>query len=701
MVATPEQGMEPMFCTIIQPLALCWGVSTGVSTTCAWMTAFVSRTVAEQAMPPLFFNVNHDSGTLLPAWSCSHCATTSYWQGDVVLAPDGVMPAAQEMPGGLSAMWMFQVRPGSNGPMATSLVAVAQVRIAVAAHGSLPVFVVVKWNWRPPPGCAHVGNPSARNHRGHGGVAEVGERRDPGWSVAHVTDDAGRIGCAEAVMESGAGAGIAEGQVVAGSRTVADVAGLLRQLRRRQARHRGGGALTYRALAASTGWSLGVIADYFNGNALPPPDRFDVLVQMLGASPVEQGALATARDRAEEHRRASRTRVRERPVPRQLPPDVPGFVGRAEHLAELAVPAAVWVLSGTAGVGKTALAVHWAHRARAAYPDGQLYVDLRGYHPDEPVSGADALAGFLRALGVPDRDIPVDLDERAALYRSTLHGRHVLVVLDNAGTAEQVYPLLPGGPSGTALVTSRDSLAGLVARYGARRIPVDLLPRPPVPPVPGPVLAGTGPGRAWLDAERATLVDVAAYTVGHGWPGHAVRLSATICRYLETAGHYFDAVTVHSHARQAARLVEDRAGEAHALRNLGMVRAHQGDHARGASYLRQALVLSNDLGDRTSRASTLTDLGTVAYLRHRYPEALSYHRQALALFREIGEPSGEAEALNGLGEVLLATGAPGRARAFHTAALALARRTGDRHERARASQGLAAAGLAGRNVSAG
>ena len=192
--------------------------------------------------------------------------------------------------------------------------------------------------------------------------------------------------------------------------------------------------------------------------------------------------------------------ARERPVPAQLPADVAAFTGRDVELAELdllltgaagsaetlaavgrpaisdaaAVP--IMVLAGTAGVGKTALAVRWARRAAAAFPDGQLYVNLRGYDPGAPVAPADALAGFLRALGLAGEDIPAGEDERAAAYRSLLDGRRMLVVLDNAASVEQARPLLPGSPSCLVVVTSRDSLAGLVARHGARRLALDMLP---------------------------------------------------------------------------------------------------------------------------------------------------------------------------------------------------------------------------------
>jgi DNA-binding SARP family transcriptional activator/tetratricopeptide (TPR) repeat protein len=168
------------------------------------------------------------------------------------------------------------------------------------------------------------------------------------------------------------------------------------------------------------------------------------------------------------------------PVPAQLPHNVPGFVGRQAELAELsrlvsldAQDTAIAVVSGTAGVGKTALAVHWAHQVKDDFPDGQLYVDLHGYGPEEPVAAADALAAMLRALGVEGAAIPVDLSERSARFRSRLDGRRMLLLLDNAATVEQVRPLLPGTSSCCAVVTSRDSLAGLAAREGAARIVVD------------------------------------------------------------------------------------------------------------------------------------------------------------------------------------------------------------------------------------
>jgi DNA-binding SARP family transcriptional activator/Tfp pilus assembly protein PilF len=176
------------------------------------------------------------------------------------------------------------------------------------------------------------------------------------------------------------------------------------------------------------------------------------------------------------------------PTPAQLPPDVPGFTGRDPELARLDAlveaasgepPAAVVFISavsGTAGVGKTALAVHWAHRVADRFPDGQLYVNLRGFdHAGTPTDPADALRGFLDALDVPAHRIPTNLNARVGLYRSLLADRRMLIVADNARDVEHVRPLLPGAPGCLVLVTSRHQLTGLVAAEGAHPLPLDLL----------------------------------------------------------------------------------------------------------------------------------------------------------------------------------------------------------------------------------
>ncbi|REE97625.1 tetratricopeptide repeat protein [Thermomonospora umbrina] len=169
--------------------------------------------------------------------------------------------------------------------------------------------------------------------------------------------------------------------------------------------------------------------------------------------------------------------------PAQLPADVQDFTGRRaalDRLDELVTldgprTALVTAIHGMAGVGKTALAVHWGHQVAGEFPDGQLYVDLRGYSDDATLTPVEALGRFLRALGVPDQRVPEDADERAALYRSMLSGRRMLIILDNAADPRQVLPLLPGSPTCLTLVTSRGRLSGLVARGGAYTIAIDVL----------------------------------------------------------------------------------------------------------------------------------------------------------------------------------------------------------------------------------
>ncbi len=228
-----------------------------------------------------------------------------------------------------------------------------------------------------------------------------------------------------------------------------------------------------------------MLALYRNGRQAEALLRFDGirarLADEVGADP--------SRELRDLHRRILNTdpalaHLAAPDVPRQLPAP-PVFTGRTaeltlldETLAETSGTVLIAAIGGAGGIGKTWLALAWAHRHLDRFADGQLFVDLHGFDPTErPVAPGTALFGFLTALGVaPDR-IPADLDARAALYRSLVAGRGVLVVLDNAATADQVIPLLPGGPTCTVLVTGRTRLASLIDRHGARHLQLDVLSR--------------------------------------------------------------------------------------------------------------------------------------------------------------------------------------------------------------------------------
>ncbi len=196
-------------------------------------------------------------------------------------------------------------------------------------------------------------------------------------------------------------------------------------------------------------------------------------------------------------------------APRQLPPGAVEFVGRREHLERLtraaSAGAPVVVISGEAGSGKTALAIRFAHEAAGRFPDGQLFVDLQGHAAGRPVGAVEALRRFLRALGTtPDR-VPADQEEAAALYRSLVAGKRMLVLLDNAGSAGQVRPLLPGAAGCLVAITSRSRLPGLLARSGGTPVTLGPLTEPEAMTLLRTLLGGTR-----VDAEPAAATAIAA-----------------------------------------------------------------------------------------------------------------------------------------------------------------------------------------------
>ncbi|MGW0431235.1 helix-turn-helix domain-containing protein [Micromonospora sp. NPDC003197] len=237
-------------------------------------------------------------------------------------------------------------------------------------------------------------------------------------------------------------------------------------LRRHAAQGRGKVRLSLTDIAKASGIPRSTLASYLNGGTMFTADALDSVVLALGVHAGEARRWATALERIGTGPRAASRWL----VPHQMPADVVGFVGRRGELAALRGP--VTVVSGPAGVGKSALAVRFAHQQAARFPDGQLYLDLRGYDPALPLDATSALDCLLRSIGAA---VPAGIQARAAAYRTMLSGRRMLVVLDNARSADQVRPLLPGSADTMTIVTSRDALPGLVAREGARRLVLESL----------------------------------------------------------------------------------------------------------------------------------------------------------------------------------------------------------------------------------
>jgi tetratricopeptide (TPR) repeat protein/transcriptional regulator with XRE-family HTH domain len=670
-----------------------------------------------------------------------------------------------------------------------------------------------------------------------------------------------------------------------------DLVDLLRRLR--QCR-----GLSVGQIAVSADVSRSHVSEVLRGWKTPSPDVAASIARALGGSESEASNAhqwaGQARDVRYYHRARGAAPMtgagHQRVTPRELPSAVAGFTGRSAELDALTglldrpgrrAPGVVVIsaISGTAGVGKTALAVHWAHTVVDSFPDGQLYVNLRGYDPGQPVPASDALAGLLRSLGVPGQDIPPDEDERAARFRSLLAGKRMLVVLDNAGSAGQVRPLLPGAESCAVVVTSRDALAGLVAHDGVTRLDLDALPlrdavgllgsligaraaadpgaaaelagqccrlpltlrvaaelaaaRPGVPlaalvseladlgtrldllesgedppaqvrvvfswsyrhldagaartfrllglhPGPGlepyaaaaltgasmpqtrraldvlarahliqpaepgrygmhdllrayarelaasqeagddqrerltrlfdyylyaaatamdtlypagrqrcPRLAGsaslipplTGPAaaREWLAAERAALVAVAGHAATYGWPGHATRLAATLHDYFQSSGHFLEAITIYRHALDAARSAGDRAGEATALTQIGVIYWEQSRLQQAYDHYRQALALFRAEGDRAGEAQALGGIGASETGLGRYEQAGRHQQEAAAIYSDIGDRDGQARAIGNLGRARLRQGHHQEAAGYYRQSLDLYRETGDRN----------------------
>jgi transcriptional regulator with XRE-family HTH domain len=249
--------------------------------------------------------------------------------------------------------------------------------------------------------------------------------------------------------------------------------------------------LSQQRLAEASGLSVRAIGDLERGKSRRPyPDSIRRLADALQLSGGARNDLFTAAGLlADAARQALPEAVGAPPPipsvePRQLPAPVRHFVGRARELADLServrgqVPGTVVILAigGMAGIGKTALALQFAHEVIESFPDGQLHVNLRGFDPALPPMSADeAVRLALDAFAIPTDQIPASLDAQIRLYRSLLAGKRVLILLDNAADADQVRPLLPGSPSCLVVVTSRNLLAGMAALDGSIPLSLDVL----------------------------------------------------------------------------------------------------------------------------------------------------------------------------------------------------------------------------------
>ncbi|MFI5913182.1 ATP-binding protein [Dactylosporangium sp. NPDC051541] len=603
--------------------------------------------------------------------------------------------------------------------------------------------------------------------------------------------------------------------------------------------------LTQEELAERAGVSIRTVhrLESGHGGAPRPATRRQITAALDRAQPPPGTAAATAAPG---------------PVPAQLPLDVSAFTGRAGELRDLddrlaravADPGTqprVVVLTGAPGVGKTALAVHWAHRVAHRFPDGQLHLDLHGYDLERPVEPAEALAELLRALNAEPRDLT------SARYRTLLAGRRMLILLDNARAVEQVRPLLPGGRSCFVLVTSRDSLAGLVARDGAARVTLaeftdeeaagllratigpradtdgaavtllaercarlplalriaaeraaaapgaslrsladeladerrllDLLdagdPRSAVRAVfswsfrelpaaaielfdllglhpgrdtepeaaaalcatavpaaraalaelaraqlltrpgagrygahdllrvyaaeraaalPEPIrraaltrlldhyLAGAAAAmdalypherdrrparpdgvtppriedaeqaRAWLAAEVPNLMAAGAAAAAGGWTGHAAGLATTLRRYLDLAGYWAEALTLHSRVLAASRRDGDRPGEADAMHMLGVLHWRLGQLDDALHAFHNTLAIRRETGDRAGQATAHNNLGGVYVQRGEYDAFFEHIHRAVTLHRATGNRPGAAACVGNLGLVCVQLG---------------------------------------------
>ena len=424
----------------------------------------------------------------------------------------------------------------------------------------------------------------------------------------------------------------------------------------------------------------------------PGPELRSLQQQILASDPALIPAPAASRTcpvTGDDDERARHAHARvPAVVPDQLPAPVVHFAGREAEMAALSGLAAgqagtvvISAVGGMAGVGKTALAVHWAHQVADHFRDGQLYVNLGGFGPSgNPVSPGAAVRGFLDALGVAPQRIPPDPPAQSAMYRSLLCGRQMLIVLDNALDEAQVRPLLPASPGCVVMVTSRTQLTGLVAAEGARLINLDVLSdaearemlarrlgseRVAAEPAAGTRLirlcarlplalavtaarAAARPGfpLAALAAElrdeptRLEVLDGGTPLPPLGTPEAASAwLGAERAALMAVAGH----TATQGWPRHAIAL------SAILFRYYRDIGAYHSDALTVHSHALRAAELS---GDRTAHADALMNLGMVALRQDAGQRAASQLAQALDIYRELGDRRSQARAHSNLGVLL-------------------------------------------------
>lgn len=333
------------------------------------------------------------------------------------------------------------------------------------------------------------------------------------------------------------------------------------------------------------------------------------------------------------------------PVPRQLPQTIRDFTGRADQLDALdaLLPPAggtavvISALGGSGGVGKTTLAVHWAHRVQDRFPDGTLHTDLRGYGPGKPASPAEVLDAFLVALGVHPAAVPAGTGSRSGLFRTLMAGRRMLMVLDNANCADQVRPLLPGAAGCMVVVTSRDSLTGLVVTDAAHRLALDVLS----PAEASSLVAGIiGPARAAAEPDAvADLVRLCAclplalrIAAGRSAAyGHAS--VADIVTELAGEESRLDALSWGQDPYATVRTVLDwsyvrlTAPQAHLFRRLGL---HPGRDISTPAAAALALLSPRETHQLLSALADAHLIEQVAHDRYRFHDLLRAYAHELA-----------------------------------------------------------------------